>query len=44
MRVTLYLLGTEFITLDLTLPRLGLFAPGSLPESFEALETLSEDD
>lgn len=39
MRISISLMGMEFITLDLSVPRFNMFVPGSLPESVEAMET-----
>jgi hypothetical protein len=44
MRIELELMGVAVFAVNLSLPRLGLFAPGYLPDSIEAAETWTEDD
>lgn len=44
MRITLELMGTEVFSVDLSIPRFGLFAPGVLSESFEAIESFANGE
>jgi hypothetical protein len=44
MRIHISFAWMKWISVEVTIPRLGLFAPGDLPASFEALETWSPDD
>lgn len=46
MRFVIELWGVGVFALDVTIPRLALFAPGMVPDSFEAIETWAnqEDD
>lgn len=39
MKIALVLMGTEIASVTFSLPRFGVFAPGSLPDSVEATET-----
>lgn len=46
MRFQLDVLGIGVFAIEVTIPRLNLFAPGMVPDSFEAIETWAnqEDD
>lgn len=47
MRFVLELFGAEILTLDISVPRLGILSPGFIPDSVEAFETWAmtqEDD
>ena len=44
MKFTLSLLGIEAVSLEVSIPRLGMFAPGFLPDSIEATETWGGGD
>lgn len=44
MKIYISLEWMKWFTIEVTIPRLGLFAPGELPASFEAVETWGDDD
>lgn len=44
MRLVIKFGYVEVLSIEFSLPRLGIFAPDNLPESIEAIETWGEDE
>jgi hypothetical protein len=42
MKISISFQWPRWIDIEISIPRLGLYAPGVLPESFEAVETWAD--